>query len=676
MDGYFVTLCVICMIVILLYYTINIIPHETDPIKLFLMMQEQDYDARAFTLRYDKVQKKYENYFFSDQAKYQRSFDNYPVDKTGKPITTIYDNHGTVRYPIKGNGYRIIGVNTTFPCPDGYEGRTCQPKPICRNPEDDNALLPLTDTQFNILGLFSNDTQLSVSGGTRRKRKTPLYHNRIYVQCKTRGDYDLMACPPNRLLDFNTMKCGLYDVCEDRLNGYKHKYRVSDNDEPLSDTEYYLCSSNKSKRTKCANNTVFSIINNGCIEKNICYDNGNITLPIDANNYIQCGDDRGMRKHCPNGVMKLDDGTLSCKAQKYCKPEILTQNTGSLTYAYGKITCTSDDQMLMISCGNDMSKRSWKYNWGVDFVVNIDWPEKILGDDGECVEPTDSIITNPIIKIKWSSLMRDTWNWDIVKECFVCPKDNYVWDYKNNVLRIEKDDGESRYYDEHSLEYKNTDPSFPCHENVGRLSEKWWNHELIGRPYRFAAITARAGPYEVYYWPSKTPNGYRADYCEYNASGRSMNIHTSVSNKPPFGFKESTENGFLELTSGEPIPKSNPNGFIWQSITSGVFGYFTFLDSHTTKIAHVIDAPNVVDITKDQIFTIQFKLYTADRIDVINNELGCSKNGLYKYSIAGDPQSTTTLIIPSGYIVFQILNSQLVINSIESITLTNNLKLI
>lgn len=668
MDGYFLTLCIVCMIVLLFYFMINITPHETDPIKLFIMIQEQDYDARAFTMRYDKTTKKYENYFLSSNTNYEKSYDAYPVDKTGKLINTVYDMHGELKY--KDDGYKITGVNASFPCPDGYEGKTCQLKPICRDPEDDNTLLPLTNTQFNALGLFHNDTQLPTST-RRRKRKTPLYHNRIYVQCKTKGDYNLVACSPNKLLNFSTMKCGFYDVCEDHLNGYKHNYQISDSDPPLSKTEYYLCTNNKSKRTKCADNNVFSLVNNGCIQENICYNKGVTTFPIDSNNYIQCANDQGVRKHCPNGVVTLDDGSLSCKAQNSCKPQRLTKNTSMLTYDYAKIACTSDDEESLTTCNSTLGKRSWKYKWGADFTVDIDWPQKILNEDDKCVEATDAIITNPIMKIKWSPLMHESWDWDVVKERFICPKGNYVWDYKNDVLL--NDSGRS--YDENTIEYKTTDPSKPCNETVGNIAEEWWSpREFIGRPYRFCAVSAYSGPIDTYYWPTKTSAGYRADNCRFTYLGRSLTIYTYQSDKPPFGFKESQNNGPLELTSDEPIPKTNPGNYLWWSITSGKFTFFEFLEP-TALETHVIPSPNTVDITKNQLFTILFKQYPIDKIEVINNELGCRRNGLYKYLTPGDPTSETTLLVNSGYIVCQIVDRQLIVDSIEPLTLTNNLTL-
>uniref|UniRef100_A0A0C9PL99 p95 protein n=1 Tax=Fopius arisanus TaxID=64838 RepID=A0A0C9PL99_9HYME len=681
MDGYFLILCIVCMITILFYYILNIVPNETDPIKLFLMIQDQDYDARAFTLRYDKKRHKYENYFLSSgEANYKKSFDAYPVDKTGNFITTVYDNHGDLKYDDINGGYKILGVNTSFPCPDGYEGKLCQLKPLCRNPEDNNAKLPLSDTQFNELGIFRNDTQLTLSR-QRRKRKIPLYHNRIYIQCKTKGKYDLIACPTNKLLDVNMMRCDYYDVCEDHLNGYKHNYQINTSDSPLLKNEYYLCVNNKSERVKCADDTVFSLVNNGCIQENICYNKKNATLPIDANNYIQCNNDQGVKKHCASGVVTLEDGALSCKTQNTCTPHILKEITNMLTYNYGRIKCTANDEEQLITCDYTLNKRQWKYNWGADFTIDIDWPKKILDiDNDQCVEPTDSIITNSIMKIKWSPLMREMWDWDIIKECFICPNGNYVWDYDNNVLRQNKD-GKWLTFDENTVEYKTADPSFPCHETLGyeMLQNIWWEAEFIGRPYRFCVAPALSGSYNACYWPIKINLdsgivGYRVDICQYDDK-RNMNIIEIVSDKPPFGFKETVEkNNLLELLNGESIPKENPNDFVWWSIAAGKFSNFTFISPTITK-THTISSPQNIDITQNQTFTILFNLYLENQIEPINNELGCSRNGLYKYEISGDFTSNTSLIVKAGFIVFEIINSQLKVDYIEPLTLTNNLQL-
>lgn len=273
--------------------------------------------------------------------------------------------------------------------------------------------------------------------------------------------------------------------------------------------------------------------------------------------------------------------------------------------------------------------------------------------------------------------MRDMWDWDVLTERFVCSKGNYVWDYKNNVLRGEKN-GKSLSFDESTEEYQTTDSSFPCHETTGDIaglkSSQMSRPEYIGRPYRFMVINVRGvKDKQLYLWPMKTTEGYRADYMEHQSGTRIMYVVKVQSDKPPIGFKEQTANGLLTLISGEPPPKMNPQNYVWWSITSGKFDYFRFLDTPKPLSIEDIHSPVEVVFNKDQEFIIIFSIY-SDKIEAVNSELGCSANGLYKYETPGDSTSKTTLIVESGYIVFQIKNSQLIIDDIPPITLSSNIR--
>lgn len=675
MDGYFVTLCIICMIVILFYYILNIVQKELDPLKLFLLIQKQDYDARAFTLRYDKTKQKYENYFFADDLSFKQSYDSYPVDKTGKLITTVYDKHGDVKY-TESNGYKISGILTSFACPEGYEGPTCQLKPLCRDPEDNDKLLLLTDIQFNALQLFQDNSKFINSMSRRRgrrrrrKRKTPLYHNRLFIQCKTKGDYEIKSCPINKLLDFNTMKCNLYDICEDHLDGYKHNYSIKDSDKPLAANEYYLCSNNKSVKTKCSDGSVFSIINGGCIQENICYNKGDATISIDDKNYIQCNNDTGIKKYCSHGVMTLPNGSLSCKTEP-CKPQIFSTGTQETSYDYGGIICDDEDNEKMILCDQKLIKRTWNYKWSVDISINIDWPRAVYSNHN-CIKPTDKIITNPIVKTKWTQLMHDDWDWDILKECFVCPNDSYTWDYNKDILFKGNE-----IIGRDSYKYFQYDSSQPCQSNTFIPPYSLFKHRTWYKPIRFATIRIYMQAEQFHMWPVKIKNEYHVDTCSYDTKSRLMKITRSVSDKPPFGFQKTDKDGKLKLIDDEepPIDKEEPptndvDDFLWFTIASGKMETFKFpeLKSET----HIdIECPLSIDKNVNTKFSLIWDNYSAEDFEM-SKQLIVNSSGLY-HKLDEDRRK---LLIDPTYVILQVLNGKLIIDrSIEPIDLDHNLTL-
>lgn len=661
MDGYLLSLCVICMIVILFYYLLNYVQKINDPLELFKLIRKQEYDAQAYSLGWNETQKKYENIFFNAKLEYQRSFDPYPVDKTGKYITTIYDNHGKIDY-TENNGYSINGVLTKFPCPDGYEGADCHLKPLCRDPEDDNKALPLTDTQFNALQLFRNDAFSEIA--SRDARRDPLYHNRIFIQCKTKGNYELKVCATNKLLDLNTMKCNLYDICEDRLNGFKHNFAINNNDSALADNEYYICDSNKSKKLKCNDDTVFSSINKGCVQKNVCFNQGRTTIPIDEYNYIQCENDTGIKKHCPNKVMTLDDGTLSCKTNN-CKPSTLVETTECLTYNYGAITCNDKDEEETLLCDQEMTKRRWTYNWGNDFAIEIDWPVSILQSDGVTCGPPkdDSILTNPVIKTKWTDLMFGYYDWNLLQEKFVCQDNDYRWDYRNKML-IKGDEK----FDEQTSIFKMIDTSKPCQQSEYQpIFMKFKNYKTHEIPYKFVSLRVYLGDVKTYLWPMLKDGKYRATQCFYDYTNRKMIIRTYYNEKEPIGFKPTDkEDVNLDLLTDEKIAQ---NDHQWWCINSGTFEGFTFSVGDPEYTDTVIDCPTSVDISIDQKFAILWDNYKTKTS--INAELSCDQYGIFKN---GPPE---VALCSSTYIVFTLKNKELIIDSeIPSVALSTNLQLL
>lgn len=654
------------MILILLYYIANYVQKVNDPVKLLALIQKQQYDVRAFTLRWDEERKLYENIFFKNDAEFVRSYDKYPVDKTGKFITSVYDKHGEIVY-TENNGYSINGLLTKFPCPEGYEGSDCQLKPLCRDPEDDNKILPITNIQFNALELFNTEAIIPINNAaatTKRQKRAivePLYHDRVFIQCKTKGDYELKVCPVNQLLDITTMKCNLYDICEDHLNGFKHNYKISNDDKLLDETEYYLCDNNKSKRLKCKDGTVFSLFNKGCIQKTVCYNQGRKTIPIDEHTYIQCNNDTGVKRYCETRVITQSDGTLTCKSEN-CKPQILTKVTENLTFNYGKITCNHNDEEIIEECDQTMNKYSWKYKWGNEFDISIDWPKSILYDDGMCKPPPSpssgnpSILTNPIVSTRWTKLMQREWNWNLLEEKFICPPSNtYRWDYKNNLLI--KDTTKDKYTPKDS-EYYTVDPSRPCQEKPFTFPFlKFHNYNTYNTlPYKIVSTPVYLGDLpNINLWPKRINDKYHLTKCFYDYENRKLIIRNMEHNQPPFGFKSTTMNNVdLELITNE-ITKPSTDMYFW-SIASDEFKEFTFInDPPPTYTDITIDCPTTIDISIDQKFSILWDNYK--RPTALNTKISCDGEKLFTHVNEIEP------LIFYTFVVLEIKNQQLKIGN-------------
>lgn len=118
---------------------------------------------------------------------------------------------------------------TAFTCPDGYEGASCQP--LCTAEECE----PLTYAQFNALDLYGNTFARPSADLTDSGRPDVL-------GVRTTGLSRPQADPA-------TAQCLEYDVCQDRVNGFKH-----DVDGALLKGEFYLCA-NKSERRACRDQT-------------------------------------------------------------------------------------------------------------------------------------------------------------------------------------------------------------------------------------------------------------------------------------------------------------------------------------------------------------------------------------------------------------------------------------
>lgn len=423
MDVIFIILTCFLIILIITLYAINTVKTTSNLDDVFISLALTNPTIVSFCVGYNEQTKKYRNAVSNRDGDIVIQENDYPIGLDGQYI--VLKDHGTVT--DAGDGFKISGMDlVTFKCPDGFKGSTCQLAPICDDPNDNNQRKALTYTQFNALALYNN-TFPHNQVDTFNAYATEPTHPRIRIHCQIGGEYVLEICPDNKLLDANLV-CQPYDICEDKLNGFKHNYQISNTTQPLNKTEYYICENNKSILTKCIDDTVFSYASKGCVSESPCYGKGSATLPIDNNNYIQCNADFGTIINCEKGVVERDD-VLSCFTST-CRPQKYSIDTGLLSYDYGETTCT-DDKPNTVLCDNSPNPKIYHYEWAEKFEYTInDWPKQILLN-GSCVTPNDNdLFKNTIIKLAWTEAMPKEHDFDLKTQQYICSSDyKYRWDY-------------------------------------------------------------------------------------------------------------------------------------------------------------------------------------------------------------------------------------------------------
>lgn len=562
MDTILIVLALVLVVVLVGAYLLNRVPKLQNLTTLFNNVRLLDPMITAFTLRYDEETGKYVNVSIDENGEVRSRRENRPIDKLGSYI--INQDHGTVE--DLANGFKISGFETsTFTCPSGYSGPTCQLNKLCEPIVDDGRLKPLTYTQFN--DLYVNQS-INPTIVTRGKRDAPIeaVHPRIRIQCLTNGEYELQACPDNRLLDKN-LSCRPYDLCQDRLSGYKHNNQISDTDPPLPSNQYYICENGASVKTTCLDGTKFSMSANGCITESVCFGKGSITLPRDEKSYIQCKNDVGVVVNCTNGVTVNASGDRVC-VSKACEPQTLSFSDSVISYVYGQVVCVNNRPELKI-CDNAPKPRKYEYNWAEPFNYTIDnWPTEILNTkSGICETPTDSIIVGPV-SLAWSSAMYQSHPYDLRTEQFVCEPNStkYRWDYKNGTTVPSTD--------------MFVDTGAPCQSQA--LTATPWspNVDLVRYPEidetkpftRPPLLIGEPMNALIDSWPvySSRDRKYRVSLVDLSSDG-SISLSAYESDIPPLGFaiSKSRGDGFAELI-GFGVPK-DPESCRWFTIASGKF---------------------------------------------------------------------------------------------------------
>lgn len=439
MDIVLILLIVLCFAVLLMFYIVQKFK-KTDKLSIiYKKLLKNNPKTIAWTFGWIDHRKSYKNVYANNGDKIQEyvfdvKYENYPISFEGKPLI-VNNTHGFVK--SNDDGFSISGINSdmSFSCPPGYSGPECQQSPVCAADEAGTYKL-LSRDQFKTLNLYNY-------GGSNihtHEDEYP-YHQRLRVLClNPNGEFNIEACADNKLVDRDTVQCKIYDLCNDRLDGYKHSFQVTENDTPLTKTQYYVCEMNKSVLCECKDDTVFSNANMGCIAQNQCYGLGEKRLVIDNDSYLQCSSDAGQIKRCKYGV-GLHYETPYCLVPK-CVPRTYTYDDGLLQFITGMIWCDDDDNAQQLLCDESATKKEYRYTWGSqpDVVVRIpNWPRSVFDETRRvCKEPNvdDIMIPQKYVKVRWTDNMSKAYDFDVRTEKFVCAphKDLLQLDYVHNKL--------------------------------------------------------------------------------------------------------------------------------------------------------------------------------------------------------------------------------------------------
>nr|WOJ45368.1 vp91 [Apis mellifera nudivirus] len=652
----FIVLMIICVLGVFVFNQVK----RTKRLDLLLRdLLLRQPNTVAFSLGYDTTRGQYKNATIGKEGTVAIRYDNYPVAHDGQFI--ILKEHGNI-VPAS-NGYHMTGMDTVrMLCPQGYEGIDCHLKPLCE-PTDKGKNKPLTYTQFNGLGLYRNNFQTNVR--TKRDVTEETTHPRIRIHCLSNGKYELQTCPDGKLLD-NQLNCQPYDICIDRLTGFKHIYPTSNNENPLLETEYYVCENNHSVRRECSEGTVFSSATKNCVIRSICYGRGSDTISIDDHNYIQCSGDTGQKIHCEMGVIQ-HEGRHKCRID-VCKPRTFNVTTNQLHYDYGEVQCDINDEAVEKFCDTNTvaspysMRLTWAQSENVDPYEN--WPKEVLKNH-KCQPPNpDDIIVDSshIVDIRWTQLMPTAYPFDLKTGQYVCtkPTNKYRVDYENS--RISPELPSSQFY---------VEVARPCHADILPIWHlPWRNFEpalklppnkltaVVGIGYDFAALQACSDRL----WPvkRKSDNVYCFARIRENNKNMSYIVEECEDTNLPIGFSEPDKEGglstdqysLLNLTGyGQPKTLDEATQNVWYTLATGKYDIVTSRNEQADTFKIVkrteIMCPSSIDMNKDASFGIMWSHLDSSIQSFNNGKLSISRTGwTFNNTTNAPPGFFTTTISP------------------------------
>lgn len=550
--------------------------------RLFDRLSRRDPTTISFCLGRDAVTGLYRNVVLTGQRE-DGSFDvetrlnPHPVNRRGEFVAQF--DHGALGERKDGRGYTVTGMElVSFVCPDGYEGPECRAEPLCRDDEYDR-LKPLTYSRFNDLGLHASMSGVDATRVRSRRDAPEAMHPRIRVHCLRNGRYELQTCPDNKLLDPETLRCRVYDVCQDRPDGYRHRFPTTDDDLSIAtdDRLYYVCKGNRSERRTCPDDTVYSASQARCISTNQCYDKGDATIAIDERSYVACSNDTGRVVRCDEYVV-VRNGVHSCHVST-CKPETYVQETAHLRYEIGRLECTANDEPVIRRCNEGTSASRYEYRWlDASVAYEVAWPLEIYDPKtNKCrANPSDADVEwyNETIELAWTSAMRDAHRYNVRRHEYECKEGEYRRDYATERVFPEPPDGTF------------VDPGAPCRA----VATPWHAY-----PWRFACDrdTCRVYPSDSLdatktprqppmligvpapedTWPTYVDQ--RFSWISYRYDGDDDRVivrgETRDSIQPPVGFYADSTRNVTLLQGFGPRPDDEPRPMQWYTLASGAF---------------------------------------------------------------------------------------------------------
>lgn len=599
MDFILIIVVLILISIIIVVYVFNKIKQTTDLEKLYELLILDNPTIKTFSLGYNDETKKYANVVRNSDGKLIIQQDDNPIGFDGKYI--ILTPHGDILEKNDNNGFKVSGMETVdITCPNNYEGLICQLKPLCDAVEDDGKLKPLTYTQFNGLRLYNNTFKKTYV----QPRIEEITHPKIRIQCLTNGDYQLEVCGSNEILDTN-LNCTIYDVCEDKLTGYKHKTKINDNDTIINEdiTNYYVCLNNKSTLMTCPHDTVFSIATSSCTQQTVCYNRNTDTIPIDEYNYIQCSNDDGTKIYCQSKVKTLPDGQLTCNTN-LCQPKTFKHEDSNLRYDYGVLQCI-DDKPHTILCSTETIKKAFTYEWIETFDYYLDYPKEIYKNNA-CTSDFDikEIMYNSIVQMQFSKAMPETHPFDLMKNEYVC-ETKYRWDYINNKLIPESPTGGI------------FETATPCNDRETILS---YHCETFPKDKVYMIYTINfysIGNKYSYTWPQYHIPSDKIRYTQARYDKEYLYIETFELSYPPYGFiresddvektMDGPDNEMAYLIGyGSKPPMDDYKNYQFYTISTNKFALPNA--AYPTQILETYKIPIVTEIDTNQNveFTIDF----------------------------------------------------------------------
>jgi hypothetical protein len=308
----------------------------------------------GFTESYDKNTGKFNVYFQetndSGDLVYTKSQSDVPINADGTEYRPI--NHGDITET--DTGFRIDGISAIFDCDDSHywdsDKKLCIAKPICKT-DDNNTIRGIGYYQFkkNLKG--TEDT----------------FHDRVYAVCTGSIVDSTKYCIDNTLFDSSkhgmnyddsNPPCMVYDICDENLNGFKHRSTIPNDDVPLGENEYYICENAVSVRKSCPDNLVYSDLYRACKIKTNCigHEDG-YTFPIagDDDSYITCLGENDKKITCKSGVYRGDgDDKLACVDDNCISKITSERSTNFADTPFVAVYCEKNKLVQMICDENDI----------------------------------------------------------------------------------------------------------------------------------------------------------------------------------------------------------------------------------------------------------------------------------------------------------------------------------